>query len=93
MDASMRNTGDVTGRNFALELVRVPWAALATSKWIGLGKKNEADGAVVKPQLPQIRDLADQGDRTWPDFHEDAGLIGARFNFESHTYGHAFSEE
>jgi fructose-1,6-bisphosphatase II / sedoheptulose-1,7-bisphosphatase len=41
--------GDVTDRNLALELVRVTEsAALAASKWIGLGQKNEADGAAVE---------------------------------------------
>ena len=44
-----RNAGAVTDRNLALELVRVTEAAaLAASKWIGLGKKNEADGAAVE---------------------------------------------
>ncbi|MEO9191931.1 MAG: class II fructose-bisphosphatase [Acetobacteraceae bacterium] len=39
---------EVTDRNLALELVRVTEAAaLAASRWIGLGKKNEADGAAV----------------------------------------------
>ena len=38
----------VTGRNLALELVRVTEsAALAASRWMGLGRKNEADGAAV----------------------------------------------
>jgi fructose-1,6-bisphosphatase II / sedoheptulose-1,7-bisphosphatase len=36
-------------RNLALELVRVTEAAaLAASRWMGLGKKNEADGAAVE---------------------------------------------
>ena len=35
-------------RNLALELVRVTEsAALAASRWMGLGQKNEADGAAV----------------------------------------------
>ncbi len=39
----------VRDRNLALELVRVTEAAaLAASRWIGLGKKNEADGAAVE---------------------------------------------
>lgn len=39
---------DVTDRNLALELIRVTEAAaLAASRWIGLGNKNEADGAAV----------------------------------------------
>ena len=39
----------VTDRNLAMELVRVTEAAaIAASRWIGLGKKNEADGAAVE---------------------------------------------
>src|ERR1700691_479468 len=39
----------VTDRNLALELVRVTEAAaLAASRWMGLGRKNEADGAAVE---------------------------------------------
>jgi fructose-1,6-bisphosphatase II / sedoheptulose-1,7-bisphosphatase len=39
----------MTDRNLAMELVRVTEAAaLAASRWIGLGKKNEADGAAVE---------------------------------------------
>jgi fructose-1,6-bisphosphatase II / sedoheptulose-1,7-bisphosphatase len=39
----------VTDRNLALELVRVTEAAaLAASRWMGLGRKNEADGAAVQ---------------------------------------------
>ena len=39
----------VQERNLALELVRVTEAAaLAASRWIGLGDKNEADGAAVE---------------------------------------------
>src|ERR1700754_1322777 len=38
-----------TDRNLALELVRVTEAAaIAAARWIGLGKKNEADGAAVE---------------------------------------------
>jgi fructose-1,6-bisphosphatase II / sedoheptulose-1,7-bisphosphatase len=41
--------GAMTDRNLALELVRVTEAAaLAASRWIGRGKKNEADGAAVE---------------------------------------------
>ncbi len=44
-----RRPGEVTDRNLALELVRVTEsAALAASRWIGLGQKNEADGAAVE---------------------------------------------
>jgi fructose-1,6-bisphosphatase II / sedoheptulose-1,7-bisphosphatase len=39
----------INDRNLALELVRVTEAAaLAASRWIGLGKKNDADGAAVE---------------------------------------------
>jgi fructose-1,6-bisphosphatase II / sedoheptulose-1,7-bisphosphatase len=39
----------MTDRNLALELVRVTEAAaLAASRWIGLGQKNAADGAAVE---------------------------------------------
>jgi fructose-1,6-bisphosphatase II / sedoheptulose-1,7-bisphosphatase len=41
--------GTMTDRNLALELVRVTEAAaLAASRWIGMGKKNEADGAAFE---------------------------------------------
>src|SRR5580692_7385802 len=49
MDAPKPNTGTHTDRNLAMELVRVTEAAaLAASNWIGLGKKNEADGAATE---------------------------------------------
>jgi fructose-1,6-bisphosphatase II / sedoheptulose-1,7-bisphosphatase len=49
MAAHTPQPGEVTDRNLALELVRVTEAAaLAASRWIGLGKKNEADGAAVE---------------------------------------------
>ena len=39
----------INDRNLALELVRVTEAAaIAASRWIGLGKKNEADGAATE---------------------------------------------
>jgi len=45
-DTSVPET--VTDRNLALELVRVTEAAaLAASHWMGLGQKNDADGAAV----------------------------------------------
>src|SRR5271156_5009696 len=48
-DRATPNTGDKTDRNLALELIRVTEAAaLAASKWIGLGQKNDADGAAVE---------------------------------------------
>ena len=49
MDAPKPYTGEMTDRNLALELIRVTEAAaLAASQWIGLGQKNEADGAAVE---------------------------------------------
>ena len=49
MDARTPQPGEITDRNLALELVRVTEAAaIAASAWIGLGKKNEADGAAVE---------------------------------------------
>ena len=50
MDASTAPVpGSQTDRNLALELVRVTEAAaLAASRWIGLGQKNDADGAAVE---------------------------------------------
>lgn len=41
--------GEVSDRNLALELVRVTEAAaIAAARWIGRGKKNDADGAAVE---------------------------------------------
>jgi fructose-1,6-bisphosphatase II / sedoheptulose-1,7-bisphosphatase len=49
MDAPKPRHGTHTDRNLAMELVRVTEAAaLAASNWIGLGKKNEADGAATE---------------------------------------------
>ena len=46
MSPSRREAPD---RNLALELVRVTEAAaLSASRWMGRGKKNEADGAAVE---------------------------------------------
>ena len=48
-DTSKLPTAMMTDRNLALELIRVTEAAaIAASRWIGLGKKNEADGAAVE---------------------------------------------
>jgi fructose-1,6-bisphosphatase II / sedoheptulose-1,7-bisphosphatase len=49
-EATTENRQDLqTDRNLALELVRVTeTAALAASRWMGLGLKNEADGAAVE---------------------------------------------
>jgi fructose-1,6-bisphosphatase II / sedoheptulose-1,7-bisphosphatase len=49
MKKSISKREQQTDRNLALELVRVTEAAaLAASRWMGLGKKNEADGAAVQ---------------------------------------------
>jgi fructose-1,6-bisphosphatase II / sedoheptulose-1,7-bisphosphatase len=50
MDAKTTSvTPEHVDRNLALELVRVTEAAaLAASRWMGRGKKNEADGAAVE---------------------------------------------
>jgi fructose-1,6-bisphosphatase II / sedoheptulose-1,7-bisphosphatase len=54
--------GEVTDRNLALELVRVTEAAaLAASRWIGLGKKNEADGAAVEAMRKAFDQVAIAG--------------------------------
>jgi fructose-1,6-bisphosphatase II / sedoheptulose-1,7-bisphosphatase len=54
--------GDVTDRNLALELVRVTEAAaLAASRWIGLGRKNEADGAAVEAMRKAFDVVAIEG--------------------------------
>ena len=49
MSSSHSVTEIASDRNLALELVRVTEAAaLAASRWMGRGKKNEADGAAVE---------------------------------------------
>src|SRR3954470_13924080 len=64
---SMSNTGtplpsEATDRNLALELVRVTEAAaLAASRWMGRGKKNEADGAAVEAMRRAFDTVAIQG--------------------------------
>jgi fructose-1,6-bisphosphatase II / sedoheptulose-1,7-bisphosphatase len=51
-----------TDRNLALELVRVTEAAaLAASRWMGLGKKNEADGAAVEAMRRAFDSVAISG--------------------------------
>jgi fructose-1,6-bisphosphatase II / sedoheptulose-1,7-bisphosphatase len=51
-----------TDRNLALELVRVTEAAaLAASKWMGRGKKNEADGAAVEAMRTAFDSVAIDG--------------------------------
>jgi len=62
MDARPLQPGEVTDRNLALELVRVTEAAaLAASRWIGLGKKNEADGAAVEAMRKAFDQVAIEG--------------------------------
>lgn len=49
-------------RNLSLELVRVTEAAaLAASRWIGLGKKNDADGAAVEAMRKAFDTVAIDG--------------------------------
>ena len=51
-----------TDRNLALELVRVTEAAgLAASRWMGLGRKNEADGAAVEAMRKAFDTVAISG--------------------------------
>ncbi len=51
-----------TDRNLALELVRVTEAAaLAASRWMGKGKKNEADGAAVEAMRRAFDSVAIDG--------------------------------
>jgi fructose-1,6-bisphosphatase II / sedoheptulose-1,7-bisphosphatase len=63
MDEQARPTpGEVTDRNLALELVRVTEAAaLAASRWIGRGQKNEADGAAVEAMRKAFDTVAIDG--------------------------------
>src|ERR1700722_20327560 len=62
MATATPKNGEVTDRNLALELVRVTEAAaLAASKWIGLGKKNEADGAAVEAMRKAFDTVAIEG--------------------------------
>ena len=52
----------ITDRNLALELVRVTEAAaLAASHWMGLGKKNDADGAAVTAMRKAFDTVAIEG--------------------------------
>ncbi|MDD2795114.1 class II fructose-bisphosphatase [Acidocella sp.] len=54
--------GEVSDRNLALELVRVTEAAaIAASRWIGRGKKNEADGAAVEAMRKAFDTVAISG--------------------------------
>ena len=70
-DVNKPQPGEMTDRNLALELVRVTEAAaLAASRWIGLGKKNEADGAAVEAMrkaFDAVGDRRHRGDRRGRD--------------------------
>ena len=62
MDVRTPQPGEITDRNLALELVRVTEAAaIAASSWIGLGKKNEADGAAVEAMRRAFDQVAISG--------------------------------
>jgi fructose-1,6-bisphosphatase II / sedoheptulose-1,7-bisphosphatase len=57
-----RKPEDISDRNLALELVRVTEAAaLAASRWIGRGKKNDADGAAVEAMRKAFDQVAIDG--------------------------------
>jgi fructose-1,6-bisphosphatase II / sedoheptulose-1,7-bisphosphatase len=59
---SERRLEDISDRNLALELVRVTEAAaIAASRWIGRGKKNEADGAAVEAMRKAFDTVAING--------------------------------
>jgi fructose-1,6-bisphosphatase II / sedoheptulose-1,7-bisphosphatase len=59
---TQRRPEDIWDRNLALELVRVTEAAaLAASRWIGRGKKNEADGAAVEAMRKAFDTVAIDG--------------------------------
>jgi fructose-1,6-bisphosphatase II / sedoheptulose-1,7-bisphosphatase len=62
MDARSAPAAVHTDRNLALELVRVTEAAaLAASRWIGHGQKNEADGAAVEAMRKAFDQVAING--------------------------------
>jgi fructose-1,6-bisphosphatase II / sedoheptulose-1,7-bisphosphatase len=57
-----RRLGEVSDRNLALELVRVTEAAaIAAARWIGRGKKNDADGAAVEAMRKAFDTVAIDG--------------------------------
>ena len=57
-----RRLEDVSDRNLALELVRVTEAAaIASARWIGKGKKNDADGAAVEAMRKAFDTVAIDG--------------------------------
>ncbi|RZM02655.1 MAG: class II fructose-bisphosphatase, partial [Sphingomonas sp.] len=62
MSSSQTITEIASDRNLALELVRVTEAgALAASRWMGRGKKNEADGAAVEAMRRAFDSVAIDG--------------------------------
>jgi fructose-1,6-bisphosphatase II / sedoheptulose-1,7-bisphosphatase len=62
MDANDSAHLHTSDRNLALELVRVTEAAaLAASRWMGRGKKNEADGAAVEAMRRAFDQVAISG--------------------------------
>ena len=62
MSHAPKSLSEITDRNLALELVRVTEAAaLAASRWIGRGKKNEADGAAVEAMRHAVDHVAIDG--------------------------------
>ncbi len=62
MSSSQTVTEIASDRNLALELVRVTEAgALAASRWMGRGKKNEADGAAVEAMRRAFDSVAIDG--------------------------------
>ncbi|WP_298284569.1 class II fructose-bisphosphatase [Acidocella sp.] len=60
--SEVRRLGEVSDRNLALELVRVTEAAaIASARWIGKGKKNDADGAAVEAMRKAFDTVAIDG--------------------------------
>ena len=60
--SSTSTPGPLSDRNLALELVRVTEAAaLAASRWMGRGKKNDADGAAVEAMRAAFDHVAIDG--------------------------------
>ena len=60
--SEIRRLGEVSDRNLALELVRVTEAAaIASARWIGKGKKNDADGAAVEAMRKAFDTVAIDG--------------------------------
>jgi len=61
-DTTPKQLGEITDRNLALELVRVTEAAgIAAARWIGRGRKNDADGAAVEAMRKAFDQVAIDG--------------------------------